>query len=235
MHIRSGLSERADGICRRDRKPAETARDGTLSDANVCLRKSDPSIGKRLPHHPIPVAPGATDEWRNIATDESYADGTHTSIWPFQPARPIVLASESGLARRSQPDWPGSAAPVRRALSFICLLVAGCSLPATMLPTPGRLPNEDVGGGLLRIAVPTGGLADCASADECVLVRAAEATQRAGGTHFMVLPGHGGPTQRGYAYIKVFTLGPGEGVPSSTMSAEEALTFFRKRPGQVAS
>jgi len=103
-----------------------------------------------------------------------------------------------------------------------------------MLPTPG-LPNEDVRGGLLRIAVPRGGLADCASADECVLVRAAEATQRAGGTHFMVLPGHGGPTQRGYAYIKVFTLGPGEGVPSSTMSAEEALTFFRKRPGQVAS
>lgn len=124
---------------------------------------------------------------------------------------------------------------MRRALSFICLLVAGCSLPTTMLPTPGRLANEDVGGGLLRIAVPKGGLADCASADECVLVRAAEATQRVGGTHFMVLPGHGGPTQRGHAYIKVFTVGPGEGVPSSTMSAEEALTFFRKRPGQVAS
>ena len=43
MHIRSGLSERADGICRRDRKPAETARDGTLSDANVCLRKATPA------------------------------------------------------------------------------------------------------------------------------------------------------------------------------------------------
>ena len=99
-----------------------------------------------------------------------------------------------------------------------------------MLPTPGRLASEDVGGGLIRIAVPTGSVADCASADECVLVRAGEATRRAGGTHFMVLPGHGGPSQRGYAYIKVFTLGPGEGVPSSTMSAEEALTFFRKRP-----
>jgi hypothetical protein len=119
---------------------------------------------------------------------------------------------------------------VRRALPFICLLVAGCSPLTTMLPTPGPLASEQVGGGLIRIAVPRGGLADCASADECVLVRAAEATQRVGGTHFMVLPGHGGPTQRGYAYIKVFTLGPGEGVPSSTISAEEALTFFRNRP-----
>jgi hypothetical protein len=118
---------------------------------------------------------------------------------------------------------------VQRVLSFICLLVAGCS-PTAMLPMPGRVASEDVGGGLVRIAVPPSGLADCASADECVLVRAGEATQRIGGTHFMVLPGHGGPTQTGYAYIKVFTFRPGEGVPTSTMSAEEALTFFRKRP-----
>ena len=82
----------------------------------------------------------------------------------------------------------------------------------------------------MRIAVPKGGFADCASADECVLVRAGEATRRVGGTHFMLLPGHGGATQKGYAYIRVFTLRPGDGVPSGTMSAEEALTFFRKRP-----
>ena len=80
-----------------------------------------------------------------------------------------------------------------------------------------------------------GALADCVSADDCTLVKAAEAAQRAGGTHFMLLPGHGGPTQRGYAYIKVFTLAPGEGAPSGTMSVEEALYFFRRRPGQVAS
>lgn len=85
----------------------------------------------------------------------------------------------------------------------------------------------------MRIAVPSGGLADCASADDCVLVKAGEATRSVGGTHFMVLPGHGGPTQKGYAYIKIFTLGPGDVVPSSTMSAEEALTFFRKRPNPV--
>ena len=85
----------------------------------------------------------------------------------------------------------------------------------------------------MRIAVPMGGLADCASADECVLVRAGEATRRVGATHFMVLPGHGGATQRGYAYIRVFTLRPGDAVPSGTMSADEALTFFRKRPGMA--
>jgi hypothetical protein len=119
---------------------------------------------------------------------------------------------------------------MRRALPFICLLAAGCSQPTTMLPTLGQPASEDVGGGLVRIPVPKGALADCASADECVLVKAGEATRKAGGTHFMVLPGHGGPTQRGYAYIKVFTVGPGDVVPSSTMSAEEALTFFRKPP-----
>ena len=81
----------------------------------------------------------------------------------------------------------------------------------------------------MRIAAPKGGLADCASADECVLVRAGEATRRVGGTHFTLLPGHGGATQRGYAYIRVFTLRPGDGVPSGTMSAEEALTFFHKQ------
>jgi len=117
---------------------------------------------------------------------------------------------------------------VRYALSIICLLVAGCSPTNPTTLTASQLSVENVGGGLKRIAVPTGALADCASADECVLVRAGEATQKLGGTHFMVLPGHDGPTQKGFAYIKVFTFHPGERVPSGTMSAQEALTFFRK-------
>ena len=50
-----------------------------------------------------------------------------------------------------------------------------------------------------------------------------------------LLPGHGGSTQNGYAYIKVFTLAPGEGAPSGTMSVEEALYFFRRPPAQTAS
>jgi|SRR5690349_7042438 len=129
--------------------------------------------------------------------------------------------------------------PVWWILSLLCLLATGCSAPSISLPAPGAFAaganDERVGGGILRIRVPRAALADCASADECTLVKAAEATQRVGGTHFLLLPGHGGPTQRGYAYIKVFTLAPGEDAPSSTMSVEEALYFFRKRPAQAAS
>jgi len=122
---------------------------------------------------------------------------------------------------------------VRSGLAMLCLLAAGCSMPTNLLPPPGPPASEQVGGGIVRIAVPKSPLADCASVDTCTLVKAAEATQRAGGTHFLLLPGHGGATQHGYAYIKVFTLGPGEVVPSSTMSVEEALHFFRKPPGEV--
>jgi hypothetical protein len=95
---------------------------------------------------------------------------------------------------------------------------------------PGQLASEDVGGGLMRIAVPRSGLADCASPDDCVLVKAGEATRKVGATHFIVLPGYGGSSQRDYAYIRVFKIGSGESAPSNTMSAEEALTFFRKPP-----
>jgi hypothetical protein len=102
-------------------------------------------------------------------------------------------------------------------------------------PIAGALAEEQVGGGIHRIAVPASSLADCASPDECTLVKAAETTQRVGGTHFMVLPGHGGSAQSGYAYIKVFTIGVGERVPSSAMSASEALQFIRRPQGQVAS
>jgi hypothetical protein len=113
-------------------------------------------------------------------------------------------------------------------LPLTALLAAGCSIPA--LPAGGALQDEHVGGGIVRIAVAKGELADCPSADECTLVKAAQATQRVGGTHFMLLPGHGGATQRGYAYIRIFTLGEDEAVPSSAMSVEEALYFFRRPP-----
>jgi hypothetical protein len=133
----------------------------------------------------------------------------------------LFLSTETACCR-------GSAAPMRRAILFICLLAAGCS--PSLLPMPGQLAIEDVGGGLMRIAVPMSSLADCASPDDCVLARAGEATKKVGATHFTVLPGYGGSSQRDYAYIRVFKVGSGESVPSNTMSAEEALTFFRKRP-----
>src|SRR5262245_1254337 len=159
--------------------------------------------------------------------------GSHRS----GPRRAIVSCTESALAAVEPTGLAGEQAPVRWALPMICLLAAGCSLPA-LLPTSAAPTDERVGGdgrvggGIVRIVMPKGALADCKSADDCTLVKAAEATQRAGGTHFMLLPGHGGPTQKGYAYIKVFTLAPGEGAPSGTMSVEEVLYFFRWRPAQ---
>jgi len=86
-----------------------------------------------------------------------------------------------------------------------------------------------------NFVVPKGDRADCASADECTLVKAAEATQRAGATHFMVLPGHHGSTQGGYAYIKIFTVVSNEAAPGSAMSVEEALLFIRRPQQQTAS
>ena len=102
-------------------------------------------------------------------------------------------------------------------------------------PTAGALAEEQVGGGIHRIAVPASSLADCASPDECTLVKAAEAAQRVGGTHFTVLPGHGGSTQAGYAYIKIFTFGSNEAAPSGAMSVEETLHFIRRPQQQTAS
>lgn len=95
----------------------------------------------------------------------------------------------------------------------------------------GTAAGGHVGGGIVRVALPGAGRADCASADGCTLVQAAEATRRAGGTHFVLLPGHDGPTQRGYAYIRVFTIAAGEDAPSGSMSVEEALYFFRRPRG----
>ena len=118
-------------------------------------------------------------------------------------------------------------------LPAVCLLAGGCSI--STLPATNAVTDVQIGGRILLIAVPKTGFADCTSAYECTLVRAAEATQRVGGTHFIVLPGHGGSTQASFAYIKVFTIGAGETAPSSAISVEEALYFFRKPPKDVAS
>jgi hypothetical protein len=135
----------------------------------------------------------------------------------------------------------GAKPVVRGMLPALCLLVSGCSLPA--LPSFPSLPSlaasnsveEQVGGGIIGIAVPNGNRPDCLTRDECILLKAAEAAQRAGATHFMVLPGHDGKTQPGYAYIRVFNFAAGQGVPSGAVSVEEALHVFRKSPAEAAS
>jgi hypothetical protein len=119
---------------------------------------------------------------------------------------------------------------MRWLLPAVSLLAVSCSLPAAILPGANVVADGAVGGGVLRVKLPTSALPNCSSVDECTLLKAAEVTQRAGGTHFVVLPGHGGPTQRGYAYIKVLTLGAYDIAPSGAMSVEEALNFIRKPP-----
>jgi hypothetical protein len=64
------------------------------------------------------------------------------------------------------------------------------------------------------------------------LLGAAEAAKDLGGTHFMVVPGHGGPSQNGFAYINVFTLAPGDILPSRAVSVDEVQYFLDKRPGR---
>lgn len=115
------------------------------------------------------------------------------------------------------------------------VLLAGCSLPSINLPTVGNTgATEDIGAGIHRIALPRGG-ANCSSLDECTLLAAAAEARRAGATHFVVVPGHGGQSQRGFAYIKVFTLRDGEVPPTGAVSASEVLYFLERRPSAYAS
>ena len=123
---------------------------------------------------------------------------------------------------------------MRWASAIACLLVTGCSLPSSNLPGAGTPAEGRVGAGVFRIALPQD-LTNCGTVDECTLVKAAEAAKRAGGTHFMVMPGHGGATQQGYAYIKVFTFDDGDRLPSGAISVEEALQFFNKPRQQMAA
>ena len=120
------------------------------------------------------------------------------------------------------------------AAAIVCLLAAGCTSQPPNLFGTAPAPMERVGGGILRIALPQD-QKNCGSPDECTLLKAAEATQKVDGTHFMLMPGHGGDTQKGYAYIRVFTLETGVTAPRGAVSVAEAMHFFDKRQGQVAA
>jgi hypothetical protein len=123
-------------------------------------------------------------------------------------------------------------------LALVAAVLGGCSMPSLQLPGfagPSVPSGERIGPDLIRISLAAKGAAECPLPDECTLAKAAEVAKRAGGTHFLVLPGHGGPTQRGYAYIKVLRLDPGEGAPSGAVSVEEALYFYGSRREQPAT
>ena len=125
---------------------------------------------------------------------------------------------------------------MRCSIFLASLLLAGCSLPSISLPTGGSTAaNESIGASMYRIAMQPRSPSHCASADECTLLAAAAVAKRVGGTHFIVVPGHGSLSQREFAYIKVFTLRDGELPPSGAVSTEEALYFLAKRPGTFAS
>jgi hypothetical protein len=120
---------------------------------------------------------------------------------------------------------------MRWQLLMASMLLTGCSLPSLDLASGGSsVAAEQIGAGMYRIPLRPPGWSNCGSADECTLLGAAEAAKGLGGTHFMVVPGHGSPSQSGFAYIKVFTLEPGEILPTSAVSVDEILYFLNRRP-----
>jgi hypothetical protein len=147
----------------------------------------------------------------------------------------LFVVAESAFSATWIDRKPGGAMAGRWQLALVAALLGGCTMPSLQLPGfpgPSVPSGERIGSDLIRISVAAKGTAECASADECTLAKAAEVARGAGGTHFLVLPGHGGPTQRGYAYIKVLRLDAGEGAPSGAVSVEEALFFYGGRREQ---
>ncbi len=118
-------------------------------------------------------------------------------------------------------------------LLMASVLLTGCSLASVDFASGGReVAAKKIGAGIYRIALRPREPSNCESADECTLLGAAEAAKGLGGTHFMVVPDHGSPSQNGFAYIKVFTLEPGELLPSRAVSIDEILYFLDKRPSR---
>ena len=120
---------------------------------------------------------------------------------------------------------------MRWQLLMASMLLTGCSLPSLDLASGGSpVAAEQIGAGMYRIPLRPPGWSNSGFAGECTLLGAAEAAKSLGGARFMVVPGHGSPSQSGFAYIKVFTLEPGEILPSSAVSVDEILYFLNRRP-----
>jgi hypothetical protein len=111
-------------------------------------------------------------------------------------------------------------------LLFAGALLTGCSMTPLKLASVGGVATaQKISPDLYRVPLRARG-PNCQSRDECTLLGAAEAARGLGKTHFMIIPGHGGPSQKGFAYIKVFKLEPGAPLPSGALSVEEIAYFF---------
>jgi hypothetical protein len=96
-------------------------------------------------------------------------------------------------------------------------------------------------GRLYRISVPRSKFADSAAVEDYALVKAAQATKRAGGTHFLVVRGAeetGGlappaallaPGADYVVYFRVLDIEPTGPVSASALSVDEILLFYGKR------
>lgn len=131
----------------------------------------------------------------------------------------------------------------------VCAVLAGgCAQgPGALdLVTGGiGLSNEDasgqVVGRLYRISVPRSKLEDTAAIEDYALFKAAEATKRAGGTHFLVVRGAeetAGLTPQAallapgadyVIYFRVLEVEPAGPVSASALSVDEILLFYGKR------
>jgi hypothetical protein len=135
-----------------------------------------------------------------------------------------------------------------RWIVVFAVLAGGCAEgpSAVDLITGGiSLGGEDaagqVAGRLYRISVPRSKFAEAASVEDYALLRAAEATKRAGGTHFLVVRGAeetGGLTPPAAAlapgadyviYFRVLDVAPAGPVSASALSVDEIMLFYGKR------
>ena len=139
-------------------------------------------------------------------------------------------------------------------------LVGGCSqaiegiglTTGSITPSASTVPAgqsklggaERVSGNLYRVLADDRKIADRIDRENYTLLKAAEATKAAGGTHFVLVSASdqspiavstlGGGGQYG-AYFRVLEVDPANGVPNSAMAADEIIHFFGKKFGRTAS
>ena len=131
----------------------------------------------------------------------------------------------------------------------VCAVLAGgCAQgPGALDLVTNAIGSPQAGGGgqvvgrLYRISVPRAKFGDTATVEDYALVKAAEATKRAGGTHFLVVRGSEeraglspqtallAPGADYVIYFRVLDVEPTGPVSASALSVDEILLFYGKR------